>query len=198
MSMLKTVVFAVMIMVLMHDGYPSCRPTVEVGIAFSKKARRRSSQSTATVVEVPLNTILDAYPCLSVRLRAFLEAQITGQEDYSKHLDSTLIYELLAYRDQFSSARVRGLVSLIKSMELWEGDLTAFEKFGEDLACFANLKTLRLFCSGLTTETFPDLSSLALTNLELWWCTIDPQSAKLPPSLETVSHMDKKVICDRL
>ncbi|MBM3893638.1 hypothetical protein FJ365_04545 [Candidatus Dependentiae bacterium] len=186
MCTLKVLGSTVILMILVQAISASDIPKATTEIARVGKKRRKRKKIKPFVAELSPMAVLDGYASLSPSLRAFLKAQITARKDYSKQLRADFIYELLSYRDQLTSVPLQRLASLITAMELWESDLTTFAKLGQHKAHFTNLTTLRLFCSGLTEETFPDLSALPLTRLELWWCTIAPPPDKLPKTLKQI------------
>ena len=176
----------VILMILVQAISASDIPKATTEIARVGKKRRKRKKNKPFVAELSPMAVLDGYASLSRSLRAFLEAQITARKDYSKQLRAELIYELLSYRDQLSSTPLERLASLITVIELWESDLFAFAQLESNKKHFSKLETLRLFCSGLTEETFPDLSALPLTKLELWWCDIAPPNHKLPKTLRQI------------
>lgn len=193
MCTLKTLLVAAMIIVLMRDAYPSGAPVAGAGIAFRRKARRRVSSAASAAPSPSPDGILASYPCISDGLRKFLKEQIDYKKSDVNHLNRDFIYELLSCETQYDATPLHDLVSLMTTIELYESDIVLFAKFKTNLAYFTQLKTLRLFCSGLTPETFPDLSALPLTRLELWFYSPElPPAGKLPKTLVKITLNEKE------
>ncbi len=179
-----TVILMILVQAISASDIP--KATTEIARVGKKRRQRKKAKPVAVVAQLSPTAVLDSYASLSPSLRGFLEAQITSCNRYTKQLGAELIYELLSYNDQINSLPLQRLVSLITVIELWESDLFAFAQLESNKKHFSKLETLRLFCSGLTEETFPDLSALPLTKLELWWCDIAPPNHKLPKTLRQI------------
>ena len=193
MYMLKTVIFVFMTMIFVQDACPSGMPVPGRGIASTQKNRRRVSSAASAAPSPSPDGILASYSCISDGLRKFLKEQIDYKKGDVNHLSRQLISELLLCESQLDARPLHELVSLMTSIELYENDIKLFTCFGKNLAYFTQLKTLRLFCSGLTPEKFPDLSALPLTRLELWFYSPElPPADKLPKTLVEITLNGKE------